>query len=170
MRNFQLRYSVFGVKSQSPGISMQNAFFKQNGQYNFTIKDKIQPTSDNIPYTYNPADSSQNMQNNNNNKIPVSKISRNRQFIRYGCLGVGVLGATVGAIYGTVAVKAYTDARDLNSTAQSYKNQNDYPKYAEYDALSRQKTKEYTSSLPAALVGGSLGLLGLTGFTLTFFF
>lgn len=52
-RNFKLMYSVFGIKSQKDDITLQNGFFKQNGQFHFTIKDNIHYVQDNISYSYN---------------------------------------------------------------------------------------------------------------------
>ncbi|MCX7727343.1 MAG: hypothetical protein N2053_10910, partial [Chitinispirillaceae bacterium] len=52
LKNFTLGYSVYGIKSQNPNIEIENGIFFQNGQYHFTINDKIQPVQDRIPFTY----------------------------------------------------------------------------------------------------------------------
>ena len=53
IQNFQLRYSVYGIKSQNTLMTIQNGVFRQNGQFHFTMDDKIQYVQDNIPYSYN---------------------------------------------------------------------------------------------------------------------
>jgi hypothetical protein len=52
LNNVRIRYSVYGVKSQKKDIVMKNADFKSNGQFNFTIFDKIQYVQDNFLYSY----------------------------------------------------------------------------------------------------------------------
>ncbi len=41
LSNFILKNSVYGLKSNIKSISFTNGFFSNNGQYSFTIKDKI---------------------------------------------------------------------------------------------------------------------------------
>ncbi len=53
LKNFSLRFSVYGIKSQVTDILIDNGLFRQNGQFHFTIRDKIQYVQDNIPFSYN---------------------------------------------------------------------------------------------------------------------
>jgi hypothetical protein len=41
-RNFLVSYTVFGLKCQTENISIENGVFFQNGQFHFTINEKIQ--------------------------------------------------------------------------------------------------------------------------------
>ena len=54
LSNFLLSYSVFGIKSKNEKIRLDNGLFFSNGQFHFTIDDRIQPVKDNFPYSYNP--------------------------------------------------------------------------------------------------------------------
>jgi hypothetical protein len=49
---FKLMYSVYGIKSQRRNIVIKNGIFKSNGQFHFTIFDKIQYVQDNMSFTY----------------------------------------------------------------------------------------------------------------------
>jgi hypothetical protein len=49
---FILEYSVYGIKSQKEDISVEEAIFKANGQFHFTLKDKIKDVTDGIPYNF----------------------------------------------------------------------------------------------------------------------
>ena len=50
--HFTLCYSVYGIKSQSRSIAIDNGLFKENGQFHFTIMDAPMPVADGIPYSY----------------------------------------------------------------------------------------------------------------------
>jgi hypothetical protein len=56
-KEFKLMYSVYGIKSQRRDIVIKNGKFKSNGQFHFTIFDKIQYVQDNVSFSY-PNDSS----------------------------------------------------------------------------------------------------------------
>jgi hypothetical protein len=57
LSDFKLMYSVYGIKSQRRDIAIKNGKFKSNGQFHFTIFDKIQYVQDNMSFSY-PDDSS----------------------------------------------------------------------------------------------------------------
>jgi hypothetical protein len=52
MKNFTLSYSVNGLKSQKNNIVIQSGVFSSNGQFNFTIFEKIIDVQDNRPFTF----------------------------------------------------------------------------------------------------------------------
>lgn len=52
LNNFKLMYSVYGIKSQKKDIIIKNGDFKANGQFNFTVFDKIQYVQENLLYSY----------------------------------------------------------------------------------------------------------------------
>lgn len=51
LKNFKLSYSVYGIKSQREDVSIMNGLFFQNGQFHFTVNEKIMPVADGIPYS-----------------------------------------------------------------------------------------------------------------------
>jgi hypothetical protein len=55
-KNFEIKYSVFGIRSQTYRAYLTNGIFSNNGQFNFTINDEIQDVVNNIPYTNGLAD------------------------------------------------------------------------------------------------------------------
>lgn len=52
LKNFKLSYSVNGLKSQKNNIVIQSGVFSSNGQFNFTIFEKIIDVQDNRPFTF----------------------------------------------------------------------------------------------------------------------
>jgi hypothetical protein len=52
LTNFMLKYSVYGIKSQTEDLQIESGIFSNNGQFQFTIKDAIQAVTDSIPYSY----------------------------------------------------------------------------------------------------------------------
>lgn len=52
LKHFILSYSVYGIKSQSKPLIIDNGTFWQNGQFHFTMMDKPMPVNDGIPYSY----------------------------------------------------------------------------------------------------------------------
>ena len=53
MRNFEVKYSVYGIKSKKRDIVLVNAVFRENGQYNFTINDELMMVEEKLSYSYN---------------------------------------------------------------------------------------------------------------------
>jgi hypothetical protein len=53
MSNFLISYSVFGIKAKSENVIFSKGLFRQNGQFNFTINDKIIDLVSNVPFDYN---------------------------------------------------------------------------------------------------------------------
>jgi hypothetical protein len=88
---FNLNYSVYGIKSQNPNIQINNGMFKQNGQFHFTINDKIQYVQDNLAYSYNAATDNQGQtvtpSSGSNSKKNV--VTKKRKIFRYTSLGTG---------------------------------------------------------------------------------
>lgn len=54
--NALITYTVYGLKSQSEDISVENGVFFQNGQFHFTINDRILGVQDGFPFSYNVGD------------------------------------------------------------------------------------------------------------------
>ena len=104
--NIQLRYSVYGIKSQSTNVTIQNGIFRQNGQFHFTVNEKIQYVQDNIPYSYSGGAGepekgvSQNLKTaaEKTPEAKKAKTSNNTLVFRYTSLGVGIVGIAAGSL------------------------------------------------------------------------
>lgn len=171
IKNFGLRFSVYGIKSQNTNIILENGIFRQNGQFHFTINDKIQYVQDNIPYSYNgtlveqdkkPSKPKQPEGNGVSGK-PATSTTKN--VIRYSCLTIGVVGGVCGVIFGVTA----------NSIYNNFKA--DYPEGSDINEPTPVPRKphavyedELYKNLSYAIGSGVVGVLGLTGFALTFVF
>lgn len=53
LSHFKISYSVYGIKSKISTLAIKNGLFRQNGQFHFTINDKIQEVESNLPFSYN---------------------------------------------------------------------------------------------------------------------
>jgi hypothetical protein len=153
--NFSLRFSVYGIKSQSSNVIIQNGIFQQNGQFHFTINDQIQYVQDNIPFSYGKKeDDSKPSIGGKPNKTDTTVANKQvvkKNVIRFTCLGVGIVGAGCGAYFGVRALQANQKLLDMaSSDATLYKPQN--------------------NSTIAEVISFSLGGLGLIGFGVTFAF
>ena len=168
MKNFVLRFSVYGIKGQTQAIMIQNGRLLQNGQFNFTIHDKIQPVPDDIPFSYGIDDGRGESGGDDaappdTNSDRKDEIHPQKRVFRYVCLGVGIAGIASGAVSTFLAVETHKDLQNLE---------------AEYDIdpvnFNEQEWKDadtkFKSYQAAAWITGTLGLLGATGFTLTFVF
>ena len=167
IQNFQLRYSVYGIKSQNTLMTIQNGVFRQNGQFHFTMDDKIQYVQDNIPYSYNIGPSTEKTTTPeaaaNKKSAKKSSSSNTRNIIRYTSLGVGVVGIVLGAVFMNQANTSNSQLIDPNF-ASTYKT----PKEGS-DAWDALNTKNKNQQLLMGVFYG-LGGLGVAGFVLTFVF
>jgi hypothetical protein len=160
-----LSYSVYGIKSRNAGILIEQSVFKRNGQFNFTINEKIQPVTQDAPFTYNPLKTREPVAVASpvDTAAPVkprqalSKHFLSPRVIRYGSLGLGVLGVGTGAIFIAKAF-SYRNQRDQAGSAPDPAKE-----YDRLDGLSK------TSSLVGDLFLG-VGAAGFIGFGLTFWF
>jgi len=174
LQNFQLRYSVYGIKSQNPGVTIQSGIFRQNGQFHFTINDKIQYVQDNISFSYSgteagavtpqaAAKESESSTNSSSASSSTAKtpVSNTKLIIRYSSLGVGVVGIIVGSVF---LAQYNSSFNALNDWPQNHKDLSG--SQAEYDAT----VSKNRSQRAGTWVGYGLGVIGLTGFVLTFVF
>jgi hypothetical protein len=161
-QNFQLRYSVYGVKSQNTKMTIQNGLFRQNGQFHFTLNDKIQYVQDNISYSFNAASDS-NSPSDKTDTSSKKTISNTKKIIRYSCLGVGVVGIVTGTIF---AIQASNTLKDINSAKAAIEAGNYKGTQDDYNALGDNLHSQ--NILTGVFFG--LGAVGLIGFTATFVF
>jgi hypothetical protein len=173
MQNFQLRYSVYGVKSQNTAVTIQSGIFRQNGQFHFTINDKIQYVQDNIAFSYSGNDASvaQTSQTAKESESGTSsssasspskqQLSKGKLILRYSSLGVGVIGVVAGTVC-LVARKKTLDERD----APDFKDTHKAHPAEDFSALTNKANGLTAGSVISYVLGG----VGLVGFTLTFVF
>jgi hypothetical protein len=152
--NINVRYSVYGIKSQNPGIVIRQSTFNQNGQFHFTINEKIQSVPDNQPYSFNDNPQTQTTAPEKNG------LSQKRKIIRYGSLGIGAAGAIAGLIMSINAASDYSDWKDLSKRTNPICTQSEWDK----------ARNNYNSAFTGALIMDILGGLGLAGFGVTFVF
>jgi hypothetical protein len=163
LQNFQLRYSVYGIKSQNPVMTLQNGVFRQNGQFHFTMDDKIQYVQDNIPYSYNISSSGEKpaagevLEKKKSSKKTATSNTRN--IIRYSSLGIGVIGIVAGTIFAIQENSTYTKTQD-----PKYKS--NAALFNEWSNLNSQWETQRNVSIVSFVIGG----IGLVGFTATFLF
>lgn len=72
MNHLMLRYSVYGIKTQSKDIVIRSSIFNSNGQFHFSINEKLQLVQDNIPYSYPDPEKIRVVQNRKTNGVLIS--------------------------------------------------------------------------------------------------
>ena len=155
-KNIQLRFSVYGIKSQNTNVEIDNGLFRQNGQFHFTINDKIQFVQDNIAYSYNGKDVEDGKKPSKPKPPKPEKgtSSTTIKVIRYTSLGIGAVGAIIGIVYGVQLQEAYSDW---------HSEKDDPDKYKTNEAAVREKTI-------GTIISSSVAVVGFTGFGISFLF
>jgi hypothetical protein len=143
-------------------MTIQNGLFRQNGQFHFTLNDKIQYVQDNISYSFNAASDS-NSPSDKTDTSSKKTISNTKKIIRYSCLGVGVVGIVTGTIF---AIQASNTLKDINSAKAAIEAGNYKGTQDDYNALGDNLNSQ--NILTGVFFG--LGAVGLIGFTATFVF
>ncbi len=170
LEDFSLRYSVYGVKSQTANVSIRGGVFRQNGQFHFTINEKIQYVQDNIAYSYTAtpgeperAGTSAAGEGSTKPSQQQSKMSgKDKVIFRYTSLSIGVVGIAAGSLM----LMPWSSAKkelSLNDTLFTQK----YPDYTD-------KWNGFVASEngwgAGSIISYFLGLLGLIGFGVSFAF
>ncbi len=107
---FKLMYSVYGIKSQRRDLIIKNGRFASNGQFHFTIFDKIQYVQENMSFSY-PNDSA--MVDFSLPPIRPAGIDARNRFhkrIGKGCFITSPLFIIAGAGFLYYAVKGYDNS------------------------------------------------------------
>jgi hypothetical protein len=155
--NFELQYSVYGIKSQNPGIKIQNGVFKQNGQFHFTLMDKIQFVQDNISYSFNqqdadPGTGGEGGKGKGDSKPGTKSNSNGVKAFRFTSLGFGAAGLLVGAVFGA-QIPGDIDDMHTEDTKQ-------------WNKANSKKNRDITISS----IGGGVFVIGMTCFAISFAF
>jgi len=141
LSNFQLKYSVYGLKSQKETLQISHGSFAHNGQFHFTVKDEIVPVTESIPVNFGTK--------------PGEKSSRKMSGKKVKTITTIALGvATVATLsLATVQYAQAQKANDLYLNAQPVDGEE-----PNYDLLLQDyKTKQRNSMITAG--AGSAGLI-----------
>jgi len=174
--NIVLEYSVYGIKSQSKVASIKNGIFSQNGQYHFTVEDKIQYVQDKIPFTYagsaaaatpieptKPSKSLGKAQASRSAKPGM--VAKDRKVVRIALLssGIALTGLGVGLTANYIHEKQILD--DMGSNPAKYADQ----LREDPDLWNTQTAKKRNAGVFAVLTDVAAGLCFI-GFSLTYVF
>jgi hypothetical protein len=137
---FEISFTVYGLKCQSPNISVTKGKFKQNGQFHFTINGQIQMVTEGIPFDYSV--------NVENYQIQQTKTIFSK------ALPVFIL--TAGVLTGTGAVVDFNKRNNAHSEYLKAKDQIELDRLAKEMSTNLKKGIIYSSStallLPASVI------------------
>ena len=157
----KVRYSVYGIASETKFIKLDPVLFSFNGKSNLIIEGKEQAVTDK-PFTYMLTTKDVGTQG-----VPVKILSDpmapGRNTIRYASLVVA-MAATVGTVY--YGTQWSTTQKDL--THMSTNNLSVLRLYNETEWFSLRDRR--TSSMYYTAIGGVLSLIGYIGFFWSFSF
>jgi len=139
MADFVLSYSVYGLKSKKEDVVLERGIFRQNGQFHFTINDKIQEVESNLPFSYNIAKKTE--------KIPKTPSKWWAKPVGIGTIVTGT------AFLGLMGYFIYSGA-DLNEKYNNAENPDDVARY------SGKRDKAVQNALITGIVGGLLVPVG----------
>lgn len=140
--NSLITYSVYGLKSQVENIKIENGVFYQNGQFHFTINDRILEVRDGFPFSYNAR-----------NEKDIAKNSFGSDFIRkFAPVIIGGAGLISGVLSGVSAANWNSTKADFEQT----------PIFSEQQELKKKGSRELVNTyvfggisavaIPAAIV------------------
>jgi len=121
LSHFKLSYSVYGIKSKVSSLSIKDGIFRQNGQFHFTINEKIQDVESNLPFDYNSQDVPEKSDKEKSQKKALAK----RAWVK----PVGIGSISIGTVLlGTMGYFIYSSA-DFD---RKYNNTDDYDESQHY--------------------------------------
>jgi hypothetical protein len=140
LSNFLIAYSVYGLKSKKENITIKKGIFRQNGQFHFTINDKIQEVLSDIPYNYSLS-----------NKKSSSKIKNkplNKEFI-------GISSITAGTIL--MGIMTYF----INSSSEFNEKYNNAETIKDIEYYSKKRDGAVGGAWITGIMGGVITPVGL---------
>jgi hypothetical protein len=162
-----IRYSVYGIRSQTEYVKILNSTFLNNGKSDFTVKEAFKEIEPGIPFSYNyetvyqsPSVSDPEIKNNAQQKAPSvrAKVMRYAGTILFaGC------GVYAGITYFTKYKPAQKRLKELSELDESEMLSNSSIDWVE---AKEERNKWFTCSVAAS--GGAL--LGLLAFSISFAF
>jgi hypothetical protein len=143
LSNFMLSYSVYGIQSKIPDIKIYRGYFRENGQFNFTVEGRIIYVENNYPFNYSndPADIK--------NFYPSTETDNKRY--PYLSIGSTVLGASF--LYATCCF-----IYEFNLYGKEYDRTIDAKEINDYF---NKKKSSRNKAIISGIVGGVFTSLGL---------
>jgi hypothetical protein len=137
LSHFKVSYSVYGIKSKISTPTINNGLFRQNGQFHFTINEKIQEVESNLPFNYN----SQSITTRND------KPARGKSGERVWVKPVGISSISVGTVLlGTMGYFIYS----------AFDNDKKYDNNSEYGDVQHYLVKR-DNAVKGAIITGIIG-------------
>jgi hypothetical protein len=159
LSNFDLKYSVYGIKSAKEGFVINNGTFSRNGQFHVAVKDEMEKVVDDVPFNFGKdqgekTDSAKvsaqgKTMNSSSGKTGAPVAWRKPVAVLAGVMGLAALG--VSAYY--FHQKSIYASNYETSTMQSQMD----------DMVAKQKSSQQTAII-FAFTAGILEAGGLTLF------
>ena len=150
-----LRFSVYGVKAQTPNLSLESCHFSHNGQQNFSIGKSLKYIEPGVSYTYEPPTSVAASISQNQKPSLGDWIKENRKPLRKGTLITGASGLVAGAVLLAIYLREKNDIENTDISSAPRKD-------------IEQRITVNNRLLGISIGTFSLGVLGWGGFGLTF--
>ncbi|HMA65187.1 MAG: hypothetical protein ACM31E_10155 [Fibrobacterota bacterium] len=173
-----VRYSVYGIRSQTDYCKINSSVFNNNGKSDFTIKDVRKEITPGVPFSYSPLQdalsnvSTETDTNPSPETIPEKPVdvtrkkqgSAGKQILRYAGLALGVGGGAYSAIsYFTKYKPAEENFKQISEP--------DEQKMRTYTSDDWNDARdERNSSLIHTVSGAAGAVLGILSFSLSFAF
>lgn len=149
-RNFELEYSVYGIRSSRQEVVIENGIFRSNGQYHFSIDGKLFPVIDKLSFSYNV-----NGENGRCIEVDERRVGGGIGLRKGIGIGVGVTGLVVGVVgiylineFG-VHYNRHKGARDIEESEREY--------------------RRAVSTLTGGIICSGLGVVGIGGGLVIYF-
>jgi hypothetical protein len=157
LRYADIRYTVNGIHSRTPYITINNCYFANTGQHDVIIDGTIYKVSPGTPFSYSPPDIhllNQQPYPGNSGRPPF-RFDDYRKQSRYGTAIVGAAGLVAGALF---IVRAASDANRVNNMVPGIHTRQEV----------NDAKNSYSRNIKVGVAGFVLGSVGLGGFGLTF--
>lgn len=175
-----IRYSVYGIRSQTEHFKVINSIFSNNGKADMTIKGERQEIASHTPFSYGmpsadesaklPAPQQLTESSTQKNDHPVSSIvsappkKTGVQILRYTSL---VVGAGAGAASAWYFIRKFQPA---NERLEDLTNLDDNEKWRYSSKDWEAAEKERNRKLGVCIAGAGTALLGIGMFSISFAF
>lgn len=173
-----IRYSVYGIHSQTEYCKITSSIFNYNGKADFTIRDVRKEITPGIPFSYSPLQDVMPNVSNETDLLPPPETtpeklvdvtnethkSTGKQILRYAGLALGVGGSAYSAIsYFTKYKPAADDFKQISNPDEQKMRTNTSKDWN--DARNKRNT-----SLLHTVSGAAGAVLGIASFSLSFAF
>ncbi len=174
-----IRYSVYGIHSQTEYCKISSSIFSYNGKSDFTIRDVRKEVTAGTPFSYSPLQDVMPDASNETDLLPPpettpekpvdvtnnkTELSKGKQILRYAGLALGVGGSAYAAIsYFTKYKPAADDFKQISNPDEQKMRTNTSKDWS--DARDKRNT-----SLLHTVSGAAGAVMGIVSFSLSFAF